>query len=991
MDKLNIFIFKRFCYMAKARKIYIAAVILMTFLLPLKTIAQINQASSANWLFPKGNASGTRHIGVRSGAQIIDSMRVKWSTAEISGDVQPLIGNIINNGRLIDNFPAAPNEIVAVMGDSIVVLGAGGQPKKSSMPAYVKDVSVLIDTLATQVNTATTRPLILGLESIEFESPEEKLAFSYLAGFDHGSDTVRVLKRLAVDLRDYDPNYFASITPVFGKRAGGETVVFATVNMSDPAAPDPNPVLPPYFRGFTMFNTGSVVSTFPLPDVGDDIDYRVTVGPEVDFNQPSFTNLGGGRTGVALSCSLSPSLDVQIENPVTFPTFGDRPYLMTFDVTGSQVSEEIPATDISSRTDPVGSRPRIKSYYLNIRDANPSVQDSVFILVAEEYDGVDSSNGTARLHLYNSFGDALTFPGDPIEPQFLGGKDHHWSVAVGNVDGASANEWLPYYPNNPGREIIVTQSSREFAVAGSKLYVLRYYSNSDVPKPSPPNSILFPFDTLCSHRINGWVAAVNDLDGASDLKEEIILVDGSKIMIVRMNDYDSYNFRIGRPFDTVYTRRFDNQTISSVAVSDLEGDGLNDVVVTTHDSTYVIGSLITDIISMIEPVQQMTPPAEYCAGDTLTIRWENLMRGQKLVDIYFAPTQNGVPTGERILIEEAYPNDLDTNEYDYLVDLPVLGSEGMFVVASKYYPTSIYDRTAIMRFEMPLVSIDPLAGNAYRAGDEIEITGNASCVDSVAIEYSYDQQTWQRVSSAGIDPDGTFAVSGEAPCPDFFECLSEDADSILHFQVVSFRADYADTSDTVPVRILPARFPVEFDTCLTACPTKLFEWDTKDMKFACDTVSMSVSIDGGRSYSYVGSVPADEGSILWQVPTTLPDSVTLRFCCENSCIRIDTVLKEYKPEYISIIAPNPFKPPLETMEIIYEVPEETNVTIRIFDQNNRLVAEPVASQPRSPGYAYCDRWNGRIHNGGLAANGMYYLIMELSNGQKQIYPVYIRK
>jgi hypothetical protein len=184
---------------------------------------------------------------------------------------------------------------------------------------------------------------------------------------------------------------------------------------------------------------------------------------------------------------------------------------------------------------------------------------------------------------------------------------------------------------------------------------------------------------------------------------------------------------------------------------------------------------------------------------------------------------------------------------------------------------------------------------------------------------------------------------------------------------------------------------VEFDTCLTACPTKLFEWDTKDMKFACDTVSMSVSIDGGRSYSYVGSVPADEGSILWQVPTTLPDSVTLRFCCENSCIRIDTVLKEYKPEYISIIAPNPFKPPLETMEIIYEVPEETNVTIRIFDQNNRLVAEPVASQPRSPGYAYCDRWNGRIHNGGLAANGMYYLIMELSNGQKQIYPVYIRK
>ena len=69
-----------------------------------------------------------------------------------------------------------------------------------------------------------------------------------------------------------------------------------------------------------------------------------------------------------------------------------------------------------------------------------------------------------------------------------------------------------------------------------------------------------------------------------------------------------------------------------------------------------------------------------------------------------------------------------------------------------------------------------------------------------------------------------------------------------------------------------------------------------------------------------------------------------RFCCEGSCVRIDTLIPDVKLQYISIVSPNPFKPGSEMLEFVYKVPLETNVTIRIYDESNRLVAEPVVNQ-----------------------------------------------
>ena len=224
-------------------------------------------ASSSVWLYPDGNLSATKYNAVSSTtAQVVDSFKIKWFSPDIKGDVQPLIGNIVSNSPIIENspiFPYAPNEIAAVIGDTLVILcGSGKLLDKfctydtSDKRNVVIGISALLDT-ASAVNAISnpSRTLILGFESIEAERPDS-LAVTYLGGWDHSEDKFKYTRRLALNLLsdpirywdDYQPNFSASIKPVYARKkyfpdysnpSPGETagfLVFATVNMEHPVA-----------------------------------------------------------------------------------------------------------------------------------------------------------------------------------------------------------------------------------------------------------------------------------------------------------------------------------------------------------------------------------------------------------------------------------------------------------------------------------------------------------------------------------------------------------------------------------------------------------------------------------------------------------------------------------------------------------------------------------------------------------------------------------
>lgn len=959
--------------------------IFIAIILGLGSIAALAQpANPANWMYPEGNTECTRYLKYKSRAQEVDSFKIKWSTSAISGDIKPLIGNIINNPKIFPGFSYAPNEITAVQSGRIIVVDATGKTHKmTDFIPFLKEVSALIDTNKYDLSTGSTAPLVLGIETVEVE--KDSLAFALIAGFNTNADTVMLLRRLGLDMRPYKPNHFAAVKPIYGKKANDEFFIYSTINTSVPTATPGSMTDAPYFRGLAQFRPGTMEPNYPLPDSKDVMENRVLLAGEVNFASPSFTQLPDGRIVMAMPYFPTPSLgDVRVQSRnLTTNTFANIPYLVSLDISDMFVKEEILPTTLSYAVN--GTRPQIRPYYIHITDREQG--EVTALLVSEEYRGRDGSVGTAKLHLYDTTGTPITDVFDTETPPFAGGVNHQWSVAVGNIDGNPSNNWGDYYPNNPGQEIIVTQSTRDFAVAASKLFVLRYYSGNRMEKPTPPGAELFPFDTICSQRINGWVAAVNDIDGAGDNKDEMFLVDGSILRIVKLRDYNTFEFKIGNPLDTLMSLEFHNQTISNVAIADLEGDGLNDIIVTTHDSTYVIGSEIFNTLKVLEPAQF----AEYCAGDTMNIKWVNVIKSPTSIDILYQGFKNGVKIDSLILIHSEYNNIVDTSSFKYVVDKRLIGTTGHFIVRAPNAPDRVIDQSADIQFNEPWISINPPADFDFYPGKIVTLTGSTRCVDSVALEFSYNDSVWVRNLTEAIATDGSFRVTVELPCPDFFRCDTVDAGRFLYARGISFRADLSDTSITVPIPIHPAHFPVEIVPCSTGCPTRVFTWDMNELSDDCSNISIYISMDKGLSFIEIGNVAANVEKFSWNVPLNLPDEIIVRYCCANSCVRTDTILRDFLPSYINVIAPNPFNPNTERLEVTYNVPNEAYVTIKIIDVADRLVAEPVHSIKRTPGIAYCDYWDGIRHDGTYCENGLYYLVLELSTGAKQVYPVYIKK
>jgi len=962
--------------------------------------SQIFQSNPSNWIFPDGNSTATKYNPFKSNLQVIDSFAMKWETKAISGDVQPLIGNIINNPRLNNNFVFAPNEMIVVSGNEVKVVDARGGVYIQKSPnefQFIKNVSVLLDTLQTGLNNDIRNPLVIGLETVEHKR-DDSLAITYMLGFDNVLKTTKILKRFSINMREYPENVYASIKPIFGKLSGSKYLMYSTLNIANPKSTSQNPIVAPFMRGITQFDSENSLLAYPLVDVPDSFDNRITLGPEVNLSQPSISNMINNSLGVLLPSYPTTSLsNVTIPNPKVFSTITSKPYMFGFNINGNIIDEQLSPRDMTDFVN--GTRPQIRSYYIDLQNSDLPVEP--YILVAEEYKGIEGSVGRSRLHLFDKDGIPLTFPNDILNSPIIGSQNHFWSVAVGNVDGNVSNELLPFYPNNRGKEIIVTQTSKDFVFPSSKIMVLRYNSD-DVPKP-PPFDNLYAFDTLVTQRINGWVAAVNDLDGAPDNKDEIILVDGSKLMIIRMRDYQNVEFRLGRRFDTVYVKDFGTETITSVSVADIEGDSKNDIIVTTFSSTYIIGIPLDNLIQIQSPVAAESPD-NYCIGDTLKVNWNNLLLAIGDVNVKFQTLRdssyldvNSVKI-DTLLIDSLYTiennvaNDKDNVTYNLFVDTLLMGKKGYIIIESKNSPQTIFDTTKVIKFNDLAVQKTPFTNIAYKVGEEITFAGYLECADSIRIEYMNEGKMWDSLITENIRPSlPNYSITTQLPCLKIFSCSSKDIDSVILVRLISKVGgiEYVNSIDTL--RLLPSDFPIVLDTNTTADPSVKISWDINKIEYLCDTITISYSIDMGQTFNFIDEVESKLESYKWNVPISIQDSIIIRLCCNNSCVRTDTLIAGLKVNYLDIVAPNPFNPYTSELEIVYKVPKDDLVTIKIYDSNNRLVKQVINSQSRLKGIAYTELWNGYNEDNIMANVGTYYIVLEFSNNYREIYPVFLRK
>ena len=210
----------------------------------------------------------------------------------------------------------------------------------SDMPKYVKNVSVLVDTSHSLISRDVTHPVVLGLETIEYENIDDSLAFAYLCGYIEKEDTVGILKRFAVDLRPFRPNIHASIKPIVARRSSAGVLLYATINMSAPKT-GPTAQDPPYLRGLVQFNTHKFGANYPMFDIGDDEESRVMLATSVNICQPSISLLAGVKNGLLLPSFPEANLQEQISsNVISTSTDSDTPYFFGFDLTDIQIKEE---------------------------------------------------------------------------------------------------------------------------------------------------------------------------------------------------------------------------------------------------------------------------------------------------------------------------------------------------------------------------------------------------------------------------------------------------------------------------------------------------------------------------------------------------------------------------------------------------------------------------------------------------------------------------
>jgi hypothetical protein len=975
----------------------------------------IELSAQSTWHFRDGNLSATKRANPSSDIQDIKSFVIKWNSPYISGDITPLIGNIVQN-----SFPGVsltePLEICALMGDEILLLsGSGKLIKKQKLPEYAKHIrsfTVLFDSNETAFTGLSRNTCLIGSESIEFINPavKEPLAHSYIFGYDALLDTVRVVKRLTIDLTNYAPNVSASIKPFYGRRVNGKLMVYATVDMSKPLLDTNRPNKRyPFFRGYTQFYDNSPISFFPLPDMGDTTLFRLHITGDVGFYQPSVTSLANNLTGVLfpyqqIDTVARPSLkNFSIKETIggaDYQTNVDSTYLLGFNINNTGTVGNFSPRKII----PDGTRPIIRPVYaeLSYNNAGGFIVKSNYILVSEQYSGIDSSKGTAMLHLYTDGGAPITSVNPALSiPPLVGGKNHYWSVGVGNIDGnSSSNNWPPYYPSNPGNEIVVTQSTKEAIYPGSKLFIMRYNNGPVINKPIPPFNPLYKFDTICTSRVNGWLAAVADLDLADNKKEEIILVDGSKLMIMQLRDYNSLNYRLGYPFDTLLIKDFRQQTISNVAVADLEGDGKPEVVVTTFDSTYVLGSIIPNTLIVDAP--NITGKTSYCLNDTIEIKWHNIILSQPNVSLKFERYDSSGNIIDVIEIDPKVFNNSDSVGYKLYASenlfVGITGNQisGKFIIAGLDFPDLLNDTSDMVVINKPELTLTSIIPSNLRVGDVINFTADVQCVDFVEIQYSSDNSaTWLPLTTIPAIND-KIAYSFNIPClTGFFSCdLSSSAVKTLDFKFITQRNGASTITLVNGIQIRPKLISISIAPKQSANPSMVIGWNPSEITSLMpdsSKLSILISKDGGTTFQLLTESNVSDSKYTWEIPCDVQNNLIVRLCTGGGCFSVDTLVTDVAAKYVNILAPNPFNPSVDMMEFVYKIPADLNVTIGIYDQSNRLVRNIIKDSPKKACIIYTETWNGQLNDGSIAANGLYYLIVELSNGSREIYQVFVAK
>jgi len=279
-----------------------------------------------------------------------------------------------------------------------------------------------------------------------------------------------------------------------------------------------------------------------------------------------------------------------------------------------------------------------------------------------------------------------------------------------------------------------------------------------------------------------------------------------------------------------------------------------------------------------------------------------------------------------------------------------------------------------------ILLLNPNGGTVYLENDSVNIRWLSVNVNEVNLEWSPDSgRSWNMVA-AGLNPvPGSFnwTIPGIRTDSALFRIRSAEDSTVI------------DESDTVfSIRRAPELLlvsPNGGEIFFQNDPVSI-SWSS----FFSDSLDISFSSDGGSSWILVvRGHPSDSSKYFWNLPVLVAETCLFRindsrwtdfFDESDSVFTVTTPVNILADKNLPLsyklgnVYPNPFNP---TAKFAFELPEDSRVTIRMYDILGSVVRTVVDDFFSAGSYNY------RIDGSGLSS-GVYFIRMKSGNFEQSL-------
>ena len=809
-------------------------------------VSGVGYAQNSYWLHPLGTSEGWRSNPVETNEQEIDDIVLKWRNERLKNSPVLLVGAL----RTEDG--SNKQQLIGLDTTSQVITllkSTGFLDTTFSLPSEDTLSNILLTGLfdSTQTSPVPTRfssvrPNLIGVGLEQKQTSEE--FFTNGLFLNHSGEVVFELGIRASDERatlanfSKENNKVLTILPVaLWKTASDRLVGFSLITQDR-------------FTGGELGDMINSLRRYELnetraPGLGQPND----IAPK-PYPSPVVFAQEAGKSFLALSTALYPSVTPPVERGQSPITSSNVSYGLGFDVS-SPTNVQLPfvsqdssqsALSLSNQFARLGNQLFRVSAEQGIADPQIHLNDMSTGMVTESL--VDENNDDVR----------------------------GWHIVITDLDGNLQDGSDARLPKNSGVEIIATALPEDPTSSEERtLYLLRRNESAGKPFGQTSN-----FHYFAQQEITGVVMAAGDIVNDAENRKELILVDQNILSILQLKPYTTHANDIlnGSPLKTLKSFALaENEEIISVVIADLEGDGENDIIISTTDATYAIGTLQPNPYTFSEG----SISSKVCVDDFISIGWEHNTPGSGSGDSVYVEGDSG---SFHIATNQLLNDSLHIQPSS----LPRLGpGRYRVLVADAMYPW-IFQASDSFTVAIPTlgdITFEVPNDRTLSPGDILRDTLLFCCINVGELVFEQKRSSnaeWEQIAAPVPFGDSLAIISTVIPCPDIIACgeLANGAELLYRLRTLS------EDPDTTISNGITVSLPL-----VNSISVERIESDQKELRsvlwtvsdFTCSNLELAIGNKEGNTWQSLGTVATSAGQFDFEVPGELVDTARLCIRC----------------------------------------------------------------------------------------------------------------